>query len=122
MYERKLDELLESGIIEEMPEGPTGWVSPVVVIPKADRDIRICVDMRCANQAIAREHQPISTIVEVLHDLNGSTVFSRVDLKWAFHQILLAKESRLVTTFVTHRCLYRYTRLMFGVTSAPEKY
>ena len=120
--ERKLDELLESGIIEEVPEGPTGWVSPLVVIPKADGDIRICVDMRCTNQAIVRERQPIPKIEEVLQDLNASTVFSRVDLKWGFHQILLAEESRHVTTFVTHRGLYRYTRLMFGVTLAPEKY
>ena len=45
-----------------------------------------------------------------------------VDLKWGFHRILLAKESRYVTTFVTLRGLYRYTRLMFGVTSAPENY
>ncbi|XP_022788129.1 uncharacterized protein LOC111328046 [Stylophora pistillata] len=120
--ERKLDELLENGIIEEVPEGPTGWVSPLVVIPKADGDIRICVDMRCANQAIVRERQPIPTIEEVLQDLYGSTVFSRVDLRWGFYQILLAEESRHVTKFVTHRGLYRYTRLMFGVTSAPEKY
>jgi len=69
-----------------------------------------------------RERQPIPTIKEVLQDLNGSTVFSRVDLKWEFHQISLAEESRHVTTFVAHRGLYRYTRLMFGVTSAPEKY
>ena len=65
-----------------MPEGPTGWVSPFVVIPKADGDIRICVEMRYANQAIVRECQPIPTIEEVLQDLNGSTVFSRVDRKW----------------------------------------
>ena len=45
-----------------------------------------------------------------------------MDLKWGFHQILLAEESKDVTTLVTHRGLYRYTRLMFGVTSAPEKY
>ena len=87
--ERKLGELLESGIIEEVPERPTGWVSQLVVIPEADGDIRICVDMRCANQAIVRERQPIPTIKEVLQDLNGSTVFSRVDLKWEFHQISL---------------------------------
>ena len=113
----KVERKLESGIIEEVPDGTTGWVSP-----KADGDIRICVDMRCANQAIVRERQPIPTIEEVLQDLNGSTVFSRVDLKWGFHQIPLAEESRHVTAFVTHRGLYRYTRLMFGVTSAPEKY
>ena len=120
--ERKLDELLESGIIEEVPEGPTGWVSPLVVIPKADGDIQICVDMRCAKQAIVRERPPIPTIEEVLQDLNGSTVFSHVDLKWGFHQILLAEESRHVTTFVTHHGLYRYTQLTFGITSVPEKY
>ena len=119
--EKKLDELLTCGIIEEVPEGPTSWVSPLVVVPKPDGDVRIFVDMRRANQAIIRERQPIPT-VKVLQDLNGNTVFSRVDLKWGFHQILLAEESRHVTTFVTHRGLYRYTRLMFGVTSAPEKY
>ena len=115
--ERKLDELLVCGIIEEVPEGPTSWVSPLVVVPKPDGDFRICVDMRCTNQEIIRERQPIPTVEEVLQDLNGSTVFSRVDLKWGFHQVLLAEENRHVTTFVTHRGLYRYTRLMFGVTS-----
>ena len=120
--DKKLDELLEMGIIEEVPEGPTGWVSPLVVIPKEDGDVRVCVDMRRANQAITRERHPIPTIEEVLHDLNGSTVFSKLDLKWGFHQILLKEESRHITTFTTHRGLYRYRRLMFGITSAPEKY
>ena len=118
----KLDELLENDIIEEVPEGPTSWVSPLVVIPKQNGDIRICVDMRKANEAIIRERQPIPTVEELLQDLNGSTVFSKLDLKWGFHQIVLDETSRYVTTFVTHRGLYRYKRLMFGVSSAPEKY
>ena len=59
---------------------------------------------------------------ELLYDLNGSAVFSKIDHKWGFHQILLSEESRHVTTFVTHRGLYRYKRLLFGVTSAPEKF
>ena len=118
----KLDELLELDIIEEVPEGPSGWISPLVVVPKSDGDVRVCVDMRRANEAIVRERHPIPTVEELLHDLNDSTVFSKIDLKWGFHQILLSKESRHITTFVTHRGLYRYKRLMFGVTSAPEKY
>ena len=61
-------------------------------------------------------------VEELLHDLNGSIVFSKLDLKWGFHQIMLSEDSRHVTTFVTHRGLYRYRRLMFGITSAPEKY
>ncbi|XP_077983944.1 uncharacterized protein LOC144438677 [Glandiceps talaboti] len=105
--DEKLDELLEGNIIEEIPEGPTGWVSPLVVpvVPKSDGDLRICVDMRRANEAIVRECQPMPSIEELLHDLNGSTVFSRLDLKWGFHQIKLSEESRHITTFATHRGL-----------------
>ena len=78
--------------------------------------------MRRANEAIERERHPIPTVEEVLHELNGSTVFSKLDLKWGFHQVELDAESRQITTFITHRGLYRYKRLMFGITSAPEKY
>ena len=78
--------------------------------------------MRRANEAIIRERHPIPTIEEVLYDLNGSTVFSKLDLKWGFHQVELEEESREITTFVTHRGLYRYKRLIFGISSAPEKY
>lgn len=49
-------------------------------------------------------------------------MFSRLDLKWGFHQILLSEQSRHITTFTTHRGLYRYRRLIFGITSAAEKY
>ena len=105
-----------------MPSGPTEWVSPLVVVPEPDGDIRVCVDMRRANEAIERERHPIPTIEEVLNDLNGSTVFSKLDLKWGFHQVELETESRRITTFITHRGLFQYKRLMFGITSAPEKY
>ena len=78
--------------------------------------------MRRANSAIERERHPIPTIEEVLYDLNGSTVSSKLDLKWGFDQGELEERSREITTFVTHRGLYRYKRLMIGVTLAPEKY
>ena len=120
--DQKLDDLLDKDIIEEVPDTPTAWVSPLVVAPKPDGDIRVCVDMRRANEAIERERHPIPTIEEILYDLNGSTVFSKLDLKWGFHQVELEEESREITTFVTHRGLYRYKRLMFGISSAPEKY
>ena len=77
--------------------------------------------MRRANEAIERERHPIPTIEEVLHDLNGSTVFSKLHLKWGFHQVELDAESRQIATFITHRGLFRYKRLIFGMTSAPEK-
>ena len=117
----KVNELLEKDIIEKV-EGPTIWVSPVVIAPKASGDIRLCVDMRRANQAIIRERLPVPTVDEVLGSLNGSTVFSKVDLRWGFHQIELDADSRDITAFATHDGIFRYKRLSFGVNAAPEKY
>ena len=54
--------------------------------------------------------------------MNGSTVFSKIALKWGFHQLELEEDSKKITTFVTHKGLYRYKRLMFGISSAPEIY
>ena len=54
----------------------------MVVVPKGDGDVRVCVDIRRANEEIIREIHPFPTVEEVLHDLNGSTVFSKIDLKW----------------------------------------
>ena len=118
----KLDDLLAKDIIEEVPNRPTEWVSPLVVVPKLDGDVRVCIDMRKANEAIVRERHPIPAIEEILYDLNGATVFSKLDLKWGLHEIELEEQSRDITTFVTHRGLNSYKRLMFGITSAPEKY
>ena len=117
----KVNELLEKDIIEKV-EGPTVWVSPVVVAPKPSGDIRLCVDMRRANEAIIRERLPIPTIDEVLESLNGSGVFSKLDLRWGFHQIELDPDSRDITAFATHDGIFRYKRLSFGVNAAPEKY
>ncbi|CAB4009281.1 Transposon Tf2-6 poly, partial [Paramuricea clavata] len=119
--EEKLDELLREDIIEKV-DGPTPWVNPVVVVPKANGEVRLCVDMRCANKAIIRERHPIPTIDEILQDMQEGGVFSKLDLKWGYHQIELSEESRSITTFVTHKGLFRYKRLMFGISSAPEKY
>ena len=119
--EKKLDELLREDIIEQV-EGPTPWVNPVVVVPKANGDVTLCVDMRCANKAIIRERHPIPTIDKVLGDTQEASVFSRLDLKWGYHQIELREESCSITTFVRHKGPFRYKRLMFGITSAPEKY
>ena len=54
--EKKLDELLQEDIIEKA-ESPTPWVNPVVLVSKANRDVRLCIDMRCANKAIISERR-----------------------------------------------------------------
>ena len=117
----KLKELEKLGIVEKT-SGPTKWASPVIVVPKPDDDIRLCVDMRRANLAVKRERYPIPTIEELLQEMNQSKIFSKLDVKWAYHQIELKPESRDITTFVTHEGLYRYKRLMFGISCASEMY
>ena len=119
--ERKLEQLESEGIIERA-EGPTPWVSPIVVVPKPHKpnEIRICVDMRALNKAIIRERHVIPTIDDVVHDLNGCTVFSKIDLNQGYHQIPLHPDSKPLTTFSTHVGLFRYKRLNFGLSCAAE--
>ena len=117
--EAELINLERKGIIERV-DGPTPWVSPLVVTPKKNGDVRICVDMRRANQAISRERHPMPTVDDLIHTLNGATVFSKLDLRSGYHQLTLAPESRYITTFATHKGLRRYTRLNFATNSASE--
>ena len=117
----RLDDLLAKDIIERVP-GPTSWVSPVVIVPKPNGDVRLCVDMRQANTAVVRERYPIPTVDEVLQTLNGRTVFSKLDLRWGFHQVELEESSWDITTFAVNDGLYRFKRMLFGISSAPEKY
>lgn len=117
--DNKLDELLENDIIEPVSEY-TGWVSPMVIVTKANKEIRICIDMRRANKAVLREKYPMPTIEDLLPKLKSASVFSSLDIKQAFHQITIKPTSRDITTFITRRGLYRYKRLMFGISCAPE--
>ena len=78
--------------------------------------------MHQANKAIVSERHLIPMVAEMLQDLNGSKVFSKLDLKWGIHQIGQSEKCRDITTFITPNGLYRYKQLMLGVTSAPEKY
>ncbi|CAC5358384.1 unnamed protein product [Mytilus coruscus] len=78
--------------------------------------------MRRTNQAVMRERYPIPTVDEVIQDLNQSKVFIKLDIKLAYHQIELTPESRQITAFMTHKGIYRYKRLIFGINCAPEMY
>lgn len=114
--QKEIEKLLEEDIIEKVENELTPWISP-----KKDKyEIRLCVDMREANKAIEREHHLLPTIDELIHDMNGATVFSKLDLRSGYHQLELDKDSRYITNFNTHIGIYRYKRLNFGISSASE--
>ena len=116
-----LTELENQEIIEKVPENEaTPWVSPIVAVPKKDGQVRICVDMRLANEAIRRVRHPIPTVNDVSFALNGAKFFSKLDLSQAYNQIELDEQSRYMTTFSTHVGLYRYKRLNYGTNAAAE--
>jgi len=118
--EKALAKLVEEDIIEVVEGIGSTWVSPLVVVPKEGEDVRLCVDMRRANTAIVRERYPVPTMQEMLVELNGSTIFSKLDLRQGFFQCELEPSSRAITTFVTHCGLFQMKRLGMGVSSAPE--
>lgn len=118
--ERQIDEDTRLGIVEKT-SGPTPWVSPIVCVPKPKTGkIRVCVDMRQANNAIKRERHSMPTIDELVSELSGASVFSKLDLNQGYNQLELDESSRFITTFTTHLGLRRYTRLFFGINSAAE--
>ncbi|XP_060596962.1 uncharacterized protein K02A2.6-like [Ruditapes philippinarum] len=119
--EKELKSLKEMDVIEKVIGLPTPWVSNLVAAPKpnAPHEVRVCVDMRKANTAIKTEKNVCPTVDDIILTLNGATVFSRLDLYKAFHQIELDEASRVMTTFQTHIGLFRYKRLHFGVSAAP---
>lgn len=107
-------------VIEKV-EGPTSWINPLVVVEKPNSEIRLCLDMRQANHAIIREKHPVPTVEETLQEVSNAKVFSKLDLNMAFHQIELHPNSRDITTFAAPNGLYRYKRLIFGVTVWQQK-
>ena len=102
-------ELLDLGIIEPV-EGSTPWVNPVVIVPKNNWEICLCVNTRQANQA----NYPTPTVDKVLHTMNSSKVFSKLVLKCRYHQLELSPESREITS---NTCSIMVVTLVFFIIS-----
>ena len=110
--------------LEEMkvviPVTYSRWAAPIVVVKKADGSIRLCADFSIGLNAALEDHQyPLPTPDDLYTILNGGTCFAKLDLTEAYLQVEVAATSRELLTINTHRGLFQFTRLPFGVKTAP---
>ena len=107
------------GVIARV-EQPTDWCAGMVVVPKPNGKVRICVDLTKLNESVRRERHPLPSVYQVLAQLSGATVFSKLDANSGFWQVPLSPDSTLLTTFITPFGRFCFHRLPFGISSAPE--
>lgn len=116
---KKLNQLEVEGVVSKVTI-PTEWVNSLVIVHKKDKSLRLCLDPKDLNKAIRREHFKIPTIDEILSRVNGTKYFSTIDCSNGFWQIKLDQESSFLCTFNTPFGRYKFNRLPYGISSAPE--
>ena len=116
--EHTLTQLEEQGVIE--PVEFADWAAPIVPVVKKDDSIRICGDYKLTvNQAAKVDTHPLPLIDDLFASLAGGIFFSKLDLAHAYQQIVLDDEAKNLMVINTHKGLYRYNRLPFGISAAP---
>ena len=100
----------------------TEWISSMVAVRKPSGKLRICIDPKDLNKALLRPYYPIPTIDEILPRLANAKVFTVLDAKEGFWQVKLDKQSSYLTTFWTPYGRYRWRRMPFGISTAPEEF
>ena len=95
-------------------------MSSLVVTQKPNGKVRVCIDPQRLNQALKRRHYPLSVIEDILPELSKGKVFTKADLKDKFPQVQLDEESSRLTTFQTPWGRYRWLRMPYGISPAPE--
>lgn len=115
---QELKELESRGIIVSTTQAEIA--SPIVVVPKKDGKIRICVDFKkTLNPILRTDYYPLPDIHDIFQSLVGAKIFTVLDLSNAYLQLRVDQASQELLTINTHVGLYKFTRLPFGVSSAP---
>ena len=116
--ELELNRLEGAGILKKVDYSE--WTAPIVAVPKKDGRIRICGDHKViVNQKLEMDQYPLPKPEKLFATLAGGKKSTKLDMSQAYQKLVLDEESTKYVTINTHRGLYRYTRLPFGVASTP---
>ncbi|XP_053608362.2 uncharacterized protein K02A2.6-like [Plodia interpunctella] len=115
--ERALDQMVRDGILS--PVTSSDWATPSVPVMKKDGTIRICGDFKLTlNKCLEVDRFPLPRVEDLLTKLHGGQKFSKIDLSQAYAQLEL-DDSKECTVITTHKGLFMYNRLIYGLASSP---
>ena len=117
--DKELDAMLASGVIEP---STASYASPIVVVKKHDGSNRICIDFRKLNKITIFDPEPLPQMRDIFAELSGSRFFSKFDFCKGYWQVPMCDEDKDLTTFVTHRGLFRFNVMPFGLVNAPATF
>ncbi|KAL3092092.1 hypothetical protein niasHT_021998 [Heterodera trifolii] len=116
--EKVIDKWVKDGVLEQVTT--SDWATPLVIVPKPGNKIRLCCDYKVTVNPWLDIHQyPLPRPEELFSVLNGGEKFSKLELKEAYLQLMLDDKAKECLTICTHKGLYQFTRMPYGVASAP---